>query len=92
VDYVDNQEIISLVEAKRTGIFSILDEECIMPRATDKSFTAKVHTTHTANNCLEIPKITKDVKGKKLSKDEGFVVNHFAGQVTYNTQVGYPIQ
>jgi len=65
--------------------FALLDEECIMPRGSDKSFTAKVHTTHTANPCLEAPKITKDTKGKRLNKDEGYLVNHFAGQVTYNS-------
>jgi myosin heavy subunit len=85
VDYTDNKEVINLVETKRNGIFALLDEECIVPKGSDKGFTAKVHTTHSANACLEIPKITKDTKGKKLNKDEGYLINHFAGQVTYNT-------
>jgi myosin heavy subunit len=30
------------VEARRTGILALLDEECVVPRATDKSFSIKV--------------------------------------------------
>eukprot|EP01119_Soliformovum_irregulare_P017875 TRINITY_DN5376_c0_g1_i2.p1 TRINITY_DN5376_c0_g1~~TRINITY_DN5376_c0_g1_i2.p1 ORF type:complete len:1547 (+),score=636.99 TRINITY_DN5376_c0_g1_i2:113-4753(+) len=83
VEYQDNQEVINLVEGKRTGIFALLDEECIMPKGTDKSFTSKVHTNHTSNNNLAVPV----AKGKmRLTKDEGFVIKHFAGEVTYTSK------
>lgn len=35
---------------------------------------------------MEIPKYGKKSKGKRLNKDEGFVVRHFAGPVIYTTQ------
>lgn len=35
---------------------------------------------------LEIPKYSKKSKGKRLNKDEGFVVKHFAGSVIYTSQ------
>jgi len=85
VQYQDNQEVITLVEEKRNGIFAVLDEECIVPKGTDKSFCSKVHTMHAGSPRLSIPLISKKSK-TKLHKDEGFIVSHFAGQVCYNTK------
>ena len=58
VEYKDNQGVINLVEQKRTGILALLDEECIIPKGTDKTFCAKVHTANDKNPNLDIPKYT----------------------------------
>eukprot|EP00039_Didymoeca_costata_P004049 m.71095 g.71095 ORF g.71095 m.71095 type:complete len:1393 (+) comp12208_c0_seq1:11-4189(+) len=84
VEFDDNQSLISLIDAKRTGIFALLDEACLMPRGNDKSFSIKLHTTHSAHNALMKPKYTKGNK-KRLKDDEAFVIGHFAGAVTYET-------
>eukprot|EP01114_Cavostelium_apophysatum_P006700 TRINITY_DN1812_c0_g1_i1.p1 TRINITY_DN1812_c0_g1~~TRINITY_DN1812_c0_g1_i1.p1 ORF type:complete len:1611 (+),score=575.78 TRINITY_DN1812_c0_g1_i1:62-4894(+) len=87
VEYQDNQVVIDLVDQKSHGLFAILDEESIMPKATDKSFCAKVHTKHATSSHLSIPSISKKTKqSRRLHKDEGFVLSHFAGQVCYNTK------
>ena len=86
VEYKDNQEIIDVVETKRSGIFALLDEACVMPRATDLTFTIRVHTTHSAKASLSKPKFTKG--SKRLKDDEAFVMNHFAGAVVYES-VGF---
>eukprot|EP00729_Bicosta_minor_P027283 gene27283-17214_t len=70
VDFKDNQEIIDVVETKRSGIFALLDEACVMPRATDMTFTIRVHTTHSAKASLSKPKFTKG--SKRLKDDEAF--------------------
>ena len=85
IEYQDNQDIITLVENKRNGIFAILDEQCVVPKANDASFTSSVHMTHSGNNSIELPKYNKEFKGKRLNKEEAFIINHFAGQVLYNT-------
>ena len=33
---------IELIEAKRTGIFALLDEQCIMPNGSDATFCMKL--------------------------------------------------
>lgn len=83
VDYQDNQSIIDLVESRRGGILALLDEECLMPKATDRSFAIKVHTTHLNNSFLAKPKFSRGKK--RLNEDEAFVVRHFAGEVVYET-------
>mmetsp|Transcript_18537 Transcript_18537/g.55885 ORF Transcript_18537/g.55885 Transcript_18537/m.55885 type:complete len:757 (+) Transcript_18537:318-2588(+) len=45
VDFEDNQLCVDLIESrppKGVGILSLLDEECIYPKATDSTFAAKL--------------------------------------------------
>ena len=84
VEFEDNQALIDLIEMKRSGIFSVLDEACMMPRANDQSFSIKVHTAHSANENLSKPVFVRGSK-KRLKDDEAFVIGHFAGKVTYET-------
>lgn len=90
-DYVnfglDLQPTIELIESSQPiGILSMLDEECIMPKATDVSFTEKVA------GLWEPPKgSTKSVhagtsKFRSLRFGKGFVVKHYAGDVEYSTK------
>ena len=39
---IDNQEVIELIEGKPSGILSILNEECVVPKGTDGSFADKL--------------------------------------------------
>ncbi len=42
VAYFNNIQCVELIEAAKGGIFGVLDEECIFPKATDQSFVEKV--------------------------------------------------
>ena len=57
------------------GIFSILEEESIVPKATDKTFRDKVYTAH--------EKKSPAFKKVKLSKKGGpdILIKHYAGEV-----------
>jgi myosin heavy subunit len=44
-----NQQTLELIEAFRTGILAVLDEEGMLPKGSDEAFVTKVtkaHTTH----------------------------------------------
>lgn len=91
-DYVnfklDLQPTIDLIEASGPtpiGILSCLDEECIMPKATDLTFTEKVHSmwrgelrpgeqVHPGRSKYDLPKF-----------EQGFIITHYAGKVEYRT-------
>jgi len=64
---------------KPMGIFSILEEECMFPKATDVSFKNKLYDQHLGKNkAFEKPKPTK---GKP---EAHFSLVHYAGTVDYN--------
>eukprot|EP00051_Salpingoeca_urceolata_P006297 m.83521 g.83521 ORF g.83521 m.83521 type:complete len:1207 (+) comp14769_c0_seq1:504-4124(+) len=85
VEFVDNQDCIDLIEAKKTGILAMLDEESKVPRADDKTFTDKLHKAHKDHFRLQLPRKSKIKKNKELRDNEGFIVRHFAGAVCYRT-------
>ncbi|ESU14588.1 hypothetical protein FGSG_08719 [Fusarium graminearum PH-1] len=73
----DLQPTIDLIELSNPiGVFSCLDEDCVMPKATDKSFTEKL-------NSLWDKKSTK-YRPSRLG--QGFILTHYAAEVEYSTE------
>lgn len=73
----DLQPTIDLIDkSKPIGIFSCLDEDCVMPKATDKSFTDKLHHLWAE----------KSNKYKPSRLSQGFVLTHYAADVEYSTE------
>ncbi|XP_066836286.1 myosin heavy chain, skeletal muscle, adult-like [Anser cygnoides] len=75
---MDLAACIELIE-KPMGIFSILEEECMFPKATDTSFKNKLYDQHLGKSSnFQKPKPTK---GKT---EAHFSLIHYAGTVDYN--------
>ncbi|KAM4673594.1 myosin-1B isoform 1-T1 [Amazona ochrocephala] len=75
---MDLAACIELIE-KPMGIFSILEEECMFPKATDISFKNKLYDQHLGkSNNFQKP---KPGKGKA---EAHFSLVHYAGTVDYN--------
>uniref|UniRef100_A0A8D8QWM0 Myosin heavy chain 95F n=1 Tax=Cacopsylla melanoneura TaxID=428564 RepID=A0A8D8QWM0_9HEMI len=85
IDFVDNQDCIDLIEAKGTGIFSLLDEESKLPRHTSAHFTGEVHKQWTGHFRLALPRMSRLKSHREIRDDEGFLIRHFAGAVCYQT-------
>uniref|UniRef100_A0A8C9X6T4 Myosin heavy chain, fast skeletal muscle-like n=1 Tax=Sander lucioperca TaxID=283035 RepID=A0A8C9X6T4_SANLU len=76
---MDLAACIELIE-KPMGIFSILEEECMFPKASDTSFKNKLYDQHLGKTkAFEKPKPPK--KGKI---EAHFSLVHYAGTVDYN--------
>ncbi|XP_073794885.1 myosin-7 isoform X2 [Danio rerio] len=76
---LDLQACIDLIE-KPLGILSILEEECMFPKATESSFKAKLY-----DNLLgKSPNFLKPRPDKKRKYDTHFELVHYAGVVPYN--------
>ena len=72
----DLQPTIDLIELPNPiGIFSCLDEDSVMPKATDKSFTEKMHSLWERK--------TPKYRPSRLS--QGFILTHYAAEVEYST-------
>ncbi|XP_059201185.1 myosin-7-like isoform X2 [Centropristis striata] len=75
---MDLQACIDLIE-KPMGIMSILEEECMFPKASDTTFKAKLYDNHLGKSAnFQKPRI---VKGRP---EAHFALVHYAGTVDYN--------
>uniref|UniRef100_A0A669PW93 Myosin-7 n=1 Tax=Phasianus colchicus TaxID=9054 RepID=A0A669PW93_PHACC len=75
---MDLQACIDLIE-KPMGIMSILEEECMFPKASDMTFKAKLFDNHLGKSAnFGKP---RNVKGKA---EAHFSLIHYAGTVDYN--------
>ncbi|KAL6303713.1 nonmuscle myosin heavy chain b [Sparassis latifolia] len=90
-DYVnfglDLQPTIDLIETSGAtiGVLSLLDEECIMPKATDLTFTNKLHGLWASEPLPGEEPHPGCSKYESARFDQGFIVRHYAGRVEYRT-------
>ncbi|VDN52209.1 unnamed protein product [Dracunculus medinensis] len=71
---LDLQPTIDLIE-KPMGILALLDEQCLFPKATDKSLVEKLFVNHAKHPKFVIP---------EMRAKSDFAVIHYAGRVDYS--------
>jgi hypothetical protein len=62
IDFKDNSPVLELIEG-RMGIITVLNEECMLPKGGDTTFTSKLTTLHGDH-----PHLTKDRLSKVRSR------------------------
>lgn len=73
---LDLQPTIDLIETKQPmGVLEILDEQCILPKASEETFMNKLLDTWGNGE-------SKKFRPNKIRK--GFIIDHYAGLVEYN--------
>ncbi|XP_057964092.1 myosin-6-like [Malania oleifera] len=77
IDFVDNQDILDLIEKKPGGIIALLDEACMFPRSTHETFAQKLYQTFKNHKRFAKPKLART----------DFTICHYAGDVTYQTDL-----
>ncbi|KAK1426383.1 hypothetical protein QVD17_15054 [Tagetes erecta] len=75
IEFVDNQDILDLIEKKPGGILALLDEACMFPRSTHATFAEKLYQTFKDHKRFSKPKLS----------NTGFTICHYAGDVTYQS-------
>nr|XP_023884762.1 myosin-12-like [Quercus suber]POE70253.1 myosin-12 [Quercus suber] len=73
VEFIDNQDVLDLIEKKPGGIIALLDEACMFPKATHETFAQKMYQTYKGHKRFSKPKLART----------DFTINHYAGDVTY---------
>ncbi|CAL9171600.1 unnamed protein product [Musa hybrid cultivar] len=76
IEFIDNQDVLDLIEKKPIGIISLLDEACMFPRSTHETFSTKLFQSFRSHSRLE----------KEKFSETDFTILHYAGKVTYQTK------
>ncbi|CAA7015314.1 unnamed protein product [Microthlaspi erraticum] len=77
IEFIDNQDVLDLIEKKPGGIIALLDEACMFPRSTNDTFAQKLYQTFKDHKRFAKPKLAQT----------DFTICHYAGDVTYQTEL-----
>ncbi|CAL9213704.1 unnamed protein product [Arabidopsis halleri] len=77
IEFIDNQDVLDLIEKKPGGIIALLDEACMFPRSTHDTFAQKLYQTFKDHKRFGKPKLAQT----------DFTISHYAGDVTYQTEL-----
>ncbi|XP_044981103.1 myosin-5-like isoform X2 [Hordeum vulgare subsp. vulgare] len=75
IEFVDNQDVLDLIERKPGGIIALLDEACMFPKCTHESFSQKLYEKFKNNKRFSKPKLSRTA----------FTIQHYAGEVIYQS-------
>uniref|UniRef100_M4EPL9 Myosin motor domain-containing protein n=1 Tax=Brassica campestris TaxID=3711 RepID=M4EPL9_BRACM len=77
IEFVDNKDVLDLIEKKPGGIIDLLDEACMFPKSTHETFANKLYQTFKAHKRFIKPKLSRT----------DFTVAHYAGEVLYQSDL-----
>ncbi|GMI94274.1 MYOSIN XI E [Hibiscus trionum] len=75
IEFVDNQDVLDLIERKPGGIIALLDEACMFPKSTHETFANKLYQTFKNHKRFIKPKLSRT----------DFTIAHYAGDVLYQS-------
>ncbi|KAA8534623.1 hypothetical protein F0562_032118 [Nyssa sinensis] len=75
IEFVDNQDVLDLIEKKPGGIVVLLDEACMFPKSTHETFANKLYQTFKNHKRFIKPKLSRT----------DFTISHYAGEVLYQS-------
>ncbi|GLT85614.1 hypothetical protein SLE2022_038000 [Rubroshorea leprosula] len=73
IDFIDNQDVLELIEKKPIGVIALLDEACMFPKSTQETLSTKLFQNFRGHPRLEKAKFS----------ETDFTISHYAGKVTY---------
>ncbi|KAJ0501527.1 putative myosin ATPase [Helianthus annuus] len=76
IEFIDNKDVLDLIEKKPGGIIALLDEACMFPRSTHETFSHKLYQTFRSHPRFFKPKLSRT----------GFTISHYAGEVQYQSE------
>ncbi|WZY92541.1 hypothetical protein YC2023_064870 [Brassica napus] len=77
IEFIDNQDVLDLIEKKPGGIIALIDEACMFPRSTHETLAQKLYQTFNSHKRFTKPKLART----------DFTICHYAGDVTYQTEL-----
>ncbi|VEU34937.1 unnamed protein product [Pseudo-nitzschia multistriata] len=75
IKFDDNTDVLDLIEGK-TGLLSMLNEECVRPKGSDEAFVQKAFAANKKTPCLIVSKMNR----------KEFGIHHYAGKVMYDSE------
>eukprot|EP00320_Phaeocystis_rex_P000214 CAMPEP_0119057708 /NCGR_PEP_ID=MMETSP1178-20130426/2102_1 /TAXON_ID=33656 /ORGANISM="unid sp, Strain CCMP2000" /LENGTH=1078 /DNA_ID=CAMNT_0007038565 /DNA_START=76 /DNA_END=3312 /DNA_ORIENTATION=- len=97
INFPDNSLQIQLIDGNKGSVYSMLDEECLVPKGNEEAYVGKMlrmfDKPHKCASLFFKPRIGKNgdkIKGKPVTDKSvaelakvSFIITHYAGEVLY---------
>ena len=77
LDFPSNQDCLDLIETRKTGLFAMIDDECLVPKGSDANLAKRMYQ--------DLSKFPRFVATNVQKTNNLFQINHYAGPVVYST-------
>lgn len=89
ISFPDNQDCLDTIQQKGSGILAILDDECRLPKGSDRNYANRLYKNFIPNKG-QVESDNTRFSATPVQKSRGiFCVRHFAGVVQYTAETGF---
>jgi myosin-5 len=88
IEFPDNQDCLDTIQAPKIGILSMLDDECRLPKGSDRNFAQRMYEQYVP----ERQTVSENTRfhATNIQKAKAiFCVRHFAGLVEYQAETNF---
>lgn len=88
IEFPDNQDCLDTIQAPKIGILSMLDDECRLPKGSDRNFAKRMYDQYVPDKQTVSDNTRFHATNLQKSKNI-FAVRHFAGLVNYTVETNF---
>jgi myosin-5 len=89
IEFPDNQDCLDTIQAPKVGILSMLDDECRLPKGSDRNFAKRLIDHYLPEKNQTVSENTR-IHATNIQKGKSiFSVRHFAGLVQYSVETNF---
>ncbi|KAL3924330.1 MAG: hypothetical protein SGILL_001113 [Bacillariaceae sp.] len=89
ISFPDNQDCLDTIQQKKIGILAMLDDECRLPKGSDRNFAKRMYDQWLPNKDQTVSENTRFQATKVQQGKALFCVRHFAGLVEYKVETNF---
>ena len=89
ISFPDNQDCLDTIQKPKTGILSMLDDECRLPRGSDRNWAKRMYEQYLPEKNQTTSENTRFIATKMQQGKAVFCVRHFAGNVEYSAETNF---
>jgi len=89
ISFPDNQDCLDTIQQKKTGILAMLDDECRLPKGSDRNFSKRLFDEWLPEKNQTVSTNTRFHASKVQQAKAIFSIRHFAGLVEYRAETNF---
>jgi myosin-5 len=89
ISFPDNQDCLDTIQKAKTGILSMLDDECRLPKGSDRNWAKRMYEQYLPEKNQTVSENTRFIASKVQQGKSLFCVRHFAGNVEYSAETNF---